>query len=216
MPAECLTAGIVLAGGRSSRMGSAKAELEWHGSTLLNRAVTVLADAVSGPVVVVGAPGQALPALPPSVEVLTDPVPGVGPLQGLAVGLAALRARAPAAFLCATDMPFLQPAFVRRVLHELTDPRVDVALPMAHGFRQPLAAAYRTELADIVAGLLAGGARTFGQLFERCRVRLLTEEQLLSDPELARLDPTLESLRNINTPTDYADARALPTPSPQD
>ena len=65
-------AGIVLAGGRSSRMGSPKAALEWHGSTLLRRVCGIVGRAVYGPIVVVRAPGQALPALPDSIEVVED------------------------------------------------------------------------------------------------------------------------------------------------
>ena len=65
-------AGIVLAGGRSTRMGSPKAALEWHGSTLLRRITGIVGRAVDGPVVVVRAPGQALPALPDGVEVVED------------------------------------------------------------------------------------------------------------------------------------------------
>jgi molybdopterin-guanine dinucleotide biosynthesis protein A len=59
----------VLVGGRSARMGSAKATLEWHGSTLLQRTVGIAVRAVDGPVFVVRAPGQQLPALPAPVEV---------------------------------------------------------------------------------------------------------------------------------------------------
>ena len=58
------TAGIVLAGGRSSRMGTPKAALEWHGSTLLRRTVGIVTRVTDGPVVVVRAPGQSLPARP--------------------------------------------------------------------------------------------------------------------------------------------------------
>ncbi|MGQ0577248.1 MAG: NTP transferase domain-containing protein, partial [Pseudonocardia sp.] len=89
------TAGVVLAGGRSSRMGSPKAALEWHGSTLLARAAGVLARVVDGPVVVVAAPGQELPALPAGVEVARDPVGGRGPVPGIAAGLGAAGPAAP-------------------------------------------------------------------------------------------------------------------------
>src|SRR6185312_9226654 len=109
-------AGIVLAGGRSSRMGTPKATLEWHGSTLLRRVVGIVARAVDGPVVVVRAPGQALPALPAGVDVVEDAREGRGPLQGLAAGLAAVRADAPVAFVSSTDVPLLHPRFVRRVV----------------------------------------------------------------------------------------------------
>ena len=63
------SAGIVLAGGRSSRMGTPKPALEWHGSTLLRRTVGVIARVTDGPVVVVRAPGQAPPSLPSHVVV---------------------------------------------------------------------------------------------------------------------------------------------------
>ena len=76
--------GIVLAGGRSSRMGTPKASLEWHGSTLLRRVVGLVARAVDGPVIVVRAPGQELPELPGEVEQVEDAREGRGPLQGLA------------------------------------------------------------------------------------------------------------------------------------
>src|SRR5262245_24146987 len=125
-----MAAGVVLAGGRSTRMGAAKAGLEWHGSTLLFRAAAVLSRAVDGPVVVVAAPGQELPPLPAGVAVAEDPVEGRGPMQGLAVGLAAVAAAAPAAFVCSTDLPFLHPAYVRRVVRGLTGD-VDVVLPVA-------------------------------------------------------------------------------------
>ena len=116
-------AGIVLAGGRSSRMGRPKAWLEWEGGTLLGHVCGVVGRAVDGPVVVVRAPRQALPSLPAGVEVADDPREGLGPVQGLAAGLAAVGSRAPVAYLAATDMPLLRPEFVRRVLSAAGDER---------------------------------------------------------------------------------------------
>jgi molybdopterin-guanine dinucleotide biosynthesis protein A len=198
-------AAVVLAGGRSSRMGTPKAALEWHGSTLLHRTTALLARTVDGPVVVVAAPGQDLPALPAGVEVVADPVEGRGPLQGIAVGLAAVADRAPRAFVCSTDMPFLHPAFVRCVLGGLDG--ADVALPFARGFRQPLAAAYRTALAAMAAELVADGMLKPGLLFDRCTVGRLDDTRLLADPGVARFDPDLDSVLNVNEPADYAAAR---------
>ena len=146
------TAGIVLAGGRSSRMGTPKAALEWHGSTLLRRTVGIVSRATGGPVLVVRAPGQALPELPPEADVVDDPTEGLGPVQGLAAGLAAVAGRAEVAFACSTDLPFLHPAFVRRVLRA-ADEGADVGLPVARGYPQPLAAAYRTTLAPVARGI---------------------------------------------------------------
>ena len=205
------SAGIVLAGGRSSRMGTSKAALEWHGSTLLRRVTGVLARVVDGPVVVVRAPGQELPALPAQVDIVEDPREGLGPLQGLAAGLAATADRAEAAFACSTDLPFLHPAFVRRVLRALTD-GVDVGLPVALGYPQPLAAAYRTALAPLAERLVAAQRLRPAFLFGECSVVRLDEAALRADPVLAALDPDLDSVININEPADYAAARSRTAP----
>src|SRR5579871_4934557 len=81
--------GIVLCGGRSSRMGRPKAWLPFGDELMLPRVVRVL-RAVVDPVVVVAAPGQDVPPLPPDVEIVRDEIEGKGPLGGLAAGLAAL------------------------------------------------------------------------------------------------------------------------------
>lgn len=199
---------VVLAGGRSSRMGRAKADLEWHGSTLLRRTVGILGRAVDGPVVVVRAPGQQLPVLPAGVVVVDDSAIDHGPLQGLADGLSAVGAEA--AFVCSTDLPFLHPAFVRRVVAGRGS--VDVALPVVGGFRQPLAAAYRTGLNRLAAGLLAQGERRPSALLAAASVQLLDDAALLADERLRAADPDLDSVLGVNDPTAYDEARARPAP----
>jgi len=203
--------GIVLAGGRSSRMGAPKAALEWHGSTLLRR-VAGLVGRVAGPVVVVRAPGQALPELPPGVLVAQDAREGRGPMQGLLAGLEALEERAEVAFLAAVDAPLLHPAFVARVLAGLTG-AADAAVPRVAGRRHPLTAAYRMALLPRLRELLAADRLSAAALLEGLRVAWLDEDALLADPRLAAADPALESLTNLNGPDDYARARALPPPA---
>ena len=207
-----MTSAVVLAGGRSSRMGAPKAELAWRGSTMLRHVVAVVGRVVDGPVAVVGAPGQVLPDLGPRVRVLEDAQEGLGPMQGLAVGLAGLAEDSETAFVCSTDLPFLHSDFVRVVLQAFTDD-VDVVLPRVHGYRQPLAAGYRTNLAPLVEKLLAEGRLRPAHLFEECRVVTLGEERLLADKRLARVDPELESVVNINAPEDYDAALAHPLPA---
>jgi molybdenum cofactor guanylyltransferase len=206
-------AGVVLAGGRSTRMGRPKANLEWHGSTLLHRVAGIVCRAVGGPVVVVRAPDQELPELPPGVRVVEDAAEGRGPLQGLAAGLAAVAGEAELAYVSSTDVPLLHPAFVRAVVRAATRENVDVALPVVHGFRHPLAAAYRTALVPEVEALIAEDRMRPAFLFERARVRELTEDDLLGDGELALADPELLSVLNLNEPDDYERARARAAPS---
>src|SRR5437763_13722434 len=92
------TAGVVVCGGQASRMGRPKAWLPFGGELMLPRVVRLLGEVVA-PLVVVAAPGQDVPPLPPGVEMVRDPERGRGPLQGLAAGLEALRGRAEAAYL---------------------------------------------------------------------------------------------------------------------
>ena len=124
-------------------MGRPKAALEWHGSTLLHRTAAVLGRAVAGPVVVVRAPGQELPELPAGVEMVEDPVEGLGPDAG---GRRRARRRAgarPARLRLlhgpAVPAPGVRPAGAARARR----PDVDLVLPTVRGFRQPLAAGYR-------------------------------------------------------------------------
>ena len=166
-------------------MGRPKGSLEWHGSTLLHRVAGIVARAVDGPVVVVRAPDQELPALPPGVQVAEDAAEGRGPLQGLAAGLAAVADEAEVAYVSSTDVPLLHPAFVRAVLIAATREDVDVALPVVHGYRHPLAAAYRTSLLPAVEELIEQDRMRPAFLFEGSRVRELSEEDLLRDSELA-------------------------------
>ncbi len=201
--------GIVLAGGRSSRMEADKASLEWHGSTLLRRVCEIVARVIDGPLLVVRAAGQPLPALPATVEVCDDEQPGRGPLQGIATGLAAIAGAADVAYVSACDVPLLQPALVRRVIEALA-PGVAVAVPSLGGRDHPLAGAYRPEVAAVARELLDRDQRRLGLLLDRVRARRLDRAWLLADEALAEADPELRSLVNLNTRADYERARELP------
>jgi molybdenum cofactor guanylyltransferase len=162
--------------------------------------------------VVVRAPGQELPPLSGEVEVSEDAHEGRGPLQGLAAGLSTLEGRASVAYVSSTDVPLLHPAFVNAVLRAVVREDADVALPVAQGFRHPLAAAYRTSLLPAVQELIATDRMRPAFLFERCRVHQLSEEELLADRALAAGDPSLLSLLNVNDPREYERARARDAP----
>ena len=186
-------AGIVLAGGRSSRMGEDKAGVAWEGSTLLARAVGAL-GAVFCDLVVVRSRGQGLPALPEGVRVVEDAHPDRGPLEGLATGL---RVAGPGAvaFVCAADMPLLDSGFAARVLASLV-PGADAAVPRVDGRPQPLAAAYRTDVLGPLEALLAAGGRSVNALLDRLEVRWLDD-----------LPGAADAVRNVNTPEELDAAR---------
>jgi molybdopterin-guanine dinucleotide biosynthesis protein A len=181
-------------------MGRPKAWLPVDGETMLGRVVRLLGEVVS-PVVVVAAPGQDVPPLPPGVDVVRDPEQGRGPLQGLAAGLAALRGRADAAYASSCDVPLLRPAFVRRMVDLLGDHAICV--PDVGGYKHPLAAVYRVEATETASRLLAEQRFRPVFLFEQLPTRVVLPE------ELADVDPGAESLRNLNTPDEYAAALSV-------
>jgi molybdopterin-guanine dinucleotide biosynthesis protein A len=187
-------AGIVLCGGQSSRMGRPKAWLPFAGEIMLPRVVRFLREAVE-PVVVVAAPGQDLPVLPAEVAVVRDEEKGRGPLEGLAAGLAALAGRADAAYLSSCDVPFLQPSFVRRLVQLLGEHAICV--PRVGDYHHPLAAVYRLAVEPVVRRLLAENRLRPFFLFEAVPTRVVKAG------ELADVDPTFQTLRNLNTPDEY-------------
>ncbi len=193
--------GIVLAGGRSTRMGVDKARVDWHGTPLVVHVASLVRHAVDGPVVVVGAPDQPLPPLPDGVELVVDAVADRGPLQGLHDGLAALAGRADAALATGVDAPLLRPEAIDLLAGALERSGAQAAVPCLASDRRPLPAIYRVELATTAKALLDGGERRLRALVEAVSVEAVPEE------ELRLVDPRLGSLAPLNTPDELEAAR---------
>lgn len=177
-------AAIVLCGGRSTRMGRPKALLPWRGRRMVEHVVEVLRGAVDE---VVAVTSEELDLPPVRARVVRDAESGLGPLGGLAAGLAAVEA--PTAYATSTDAPFLSPAFVRAVLAV-----GEAAAPFVDGFVQTLAAAYPSrDGAREARRLLVEGRRRPLDLLEALDYRALPAGEL----------PELRSLRGFNTPEEY-------------
>jgi len=193
------TGGIVLAGGKSTRMGVPKATLPFGPETMLQRVVRLLSTVVS-PIVVVAARDQELPALPPATLVTRDEREERGPLEGLRAGLKALPVTVDAAYVTSCDVPLLVPAFVERMIALRADD--DIAVMEIDGFTHPLSAVYRRATLPRIEALLAEDRLRPAFLFEAVRTRRVKpEEMVVADPQLA-------TLRNLNTREDYLAALA--------
>ena len=191
--------GIVLCGGKSSRMGTSKAMLPFGPETMLQRVVRVLGGVVA-PIVVVAAANQELPPLPPGVLITRDEREGRGPLQGLSAGLKALPQHVEAAYVTSCDVPLLVPAFVTQMLGLARDH--DVTLIEIDGFAHPLSAVYRRDVLPHVDALLAQERLRPVFLFELVRTRRVAPAEMTADPDLL-------TLRNLNTREDYEQALEL-------
>jgi molybdopterin-guanine dinucleotide biosynthesis protein A len=190
--------GIVLCGGKSTRMGTSKALLPFGSETMLQRVVRILDDVVS-PIVIVAAVDQELPALPHDVIVTRDEHEGRGPLEGLRAGLKALPANVDAAYVTSCDVPLLMPGFVSQML-DLAD-GYDAAVMEIDGFTHPLSAVYRRSTLTHVERLLAANRLRPVFLFEAVKTRRVKPEEMTADPDL-------RTLRNLNTREDYERALA--------
>ena len=189
--------GVVLCGGRSSRMGSPKALLPFGPETMLQRIVRLLSEVVS-PIVVVAAPGQTLPLLPPNVVVTRDEREGRGPLEGLRAGLKALPPHVDA-YVTSCDVPLLVTGFVTQMFDLARDH--DVAVMEIDGFPHPLSAVYRRSTLPHIEALLAADRLRPVFLYDAVRTRRVRPGEITADPGL-------KTLRNLNTPEDYRQALA--------
>ena len=190
------SAGIVLCGGKSTRMGTSKALLPFGPETMLQRVVRILSSLVS-PLVVVAAADQELPELPAGVIVTRDERPERGPLEGLRAGLKALPEDIDRAYVTSCDVPLLVPGFVTQMLEHSRDH--DIAVMEIDGFPHPLSAVYRRSVLPHVEGLLAQDRLRPVFLFDAVHTRRVRPEEMTSDPDL-------RTLRNLNTPADYQQA----------
>jgi molybdopterin-guanine dinucleotide biosynthesis protein A len=182
-------------------MGKPKEWLPLGDETMLERVVRVVGEVVS-PVVVVGAAGQRLPELPTSIEVVCDRQPDRGPLEGLAVGLAALPAEIEAAFVTTVDAPLLTAAFVRRMIELFTaaPPETQVIAPRIEGRMYPLTAIYRRSILSQIEEALAADRLRVTDLLAASPAKYVVAD------ELREADPAFLSLTNINDPSGYDSA----------
>jgi molybdopterin-guanine dinucleotide biosynthesis protein A len=146
--------------------------------------------------------------------IVDDAIADRGPLQGIATGLAALAPHCHQAFVSSTDVPFLNPEFIKRLV-ELAADRYDIVVPHTDGYAHPLAALYATALHEKARSLLDQDKRRPVFLFDEATTLHVDAEQLLASEALRAADPRLDSLRNLNTPQDAHLARLAATTKTQ-
>ena len=184
---------IVLAGGRSSRMGTPKALLPFDNEPLIVHIVAALRR-LFPEVVVVAAPGQDLPSMP--VTLVRDEVAYQGPVGGIYYGLTA--ASGDVSFVTSCDSAFLNSDLVSHLLSQIS--QHDIVVPHWQGRFQPLHAVYRRSVLPLLEGQLARGELRPVYLFDKVRTRRIDED------EIRRFDPEGSSFFNMNTPEEYAEA----------
>jgi molybdenum cofactor guanylyltransferase len=195
-PAEPFIAGasaVVLAGGKSSRMGRPKALLPFGDEPLIVHIVRAL-KRIFAEIVVVAAPGQELPTLP--VKLVRDEVAYQGPVGGIYYGLQATGGEF--SFITSCDVAFVNSPLISYLTSQIS--QYDVVVPYWQDRFQPLHAVYRRTLLPLLAGQLERGELRPVYLFDKVRTRRVAEEEIRS------FDPQGLSFFNMNTPADYQEA----------
>ncbi|MEW8959661.1 molybdenum cofactor guanylyltransferase [Neomoorella humiferrea] len=188
-------AGIVLAGGKSTRMGTNKALLPLGQVSMLARVVAALRPLFSEIIVVTNTPElyQDL-----GTRLVTDVIPGRGPLSGFHAGLMYSPYRYN--FIVACDMPFIDPGFISHLIKQAEG--YDVVVPRLGEYLQPLHAVYSRECLKAVEECLREGQYKAFAFYPKVKVRYVDIDRLQGiDPERVFF--------NINTPKDLARARQL-------
>jgi molybdopterin-guanine dinucleotide biosynthesis protein A len=166
-------AAFVLAGGKSTRMGTDKAFVMLDGRTLLARAVE-LARTATDDVRIVGS-AEKFAAFAPVVE---DVFRECGPLGGIHVALRASTAELN--LMLAVDVPFVPAALLRYLVTRARGSDAIATVPRAGGGWQPLCAVYRREFGDVAEKALRGGRYKIGALFEVVQTQGVEEEELVA------------------------------------
>ncbi len=189
---------VLLAGGKSRRMGQDKRFLSIGDETLYERTLAVLRSVFKTVVVVIA---QDSPPLQSEVPVLRDLIAECGSLGGLYTGLK--QAVTPFVFTVACDMPFLDPKTVRYFTQIKDD--ADVVMAKLRNGLQPMHALYHQRCLPMIETLIETHQLKIQQLATHpsLRVRLVTPD------ELDAIDPAGRSFCNVNTPADLEAARSL-------
>jgi molybdopterin-guanine dinucleotide biosynthesis protein A len=185
---------FILAGGRSTRMGTDKAFLEFFGRSLLNNALALAREAV-GQVCIVGDAAKFSPFGP----VISDIYPNRGPLGGIHAALASSDAELN--LVLGVDLPFLTARFLRHLISLAENSQAAVSVPFVNGHYEPLCAVYRKSFVRLADAALAEHRNKIDALFTDVAVRTV------DDDELATLGFSPAMFRNLNTPEDWERAR---------
>lgn len=190
--------GVLLAGGKSRRMGEDKRYLVVGGQTLLERGLGVLRSIFQDVLVVIA---QDSPPLDLNARVVRDLVADCGSLGGLYTGLT--QATTPYIFVVACDMPFLDPA----VIVQFTSRRsaADVVMAKLRARLHPMHALYSKQCLPFVEQMIGAQQLKIQEIVSNVslRIRYVTEADLLT------IDPSGHSFENVNTPADLDVARFL-------
>jgi molybdopterin-guanine dinucleotide biosynthesis protein A len=190
--ADVAVTGVVLAGGRASRMGGRdKAFAAVGGEPIAVRTLRLFRELFPQVIVATNRPDRYQPL---GVDTVDDAFPGCGPLAGIHAAMHV--AAHPHVFVAACDMPGLDAGVIRFLLGRIGD--ADAVVPRWDHDIEPLHAVYAVRLLPRIEEALRAGRHAMRDFLPRIRVDYVAEEELRS------IRGSAESMLNVNTPEELA------------
>jgi molybdopterin-guanine dinucleotide biosynthesis protein A len=195
------TAGFILAGGESSRMGVDKGLLEIAGEPMILRAAQLVESVAGAQPVVVGTPEKYRDL---GLRAIADDWPGCGPLGGIATALRASDADWNLVVAC--DLPYLTREWLEYLLQRARDSAEEAVVPMnltpenKRG-AEPLCAMYHKGCEPTLRRALERGVRKVTDGLAELRV------EVIEPKEWKGFDSDGLLFKNVNTPADYEQAK---------
>ena len=190
---------IILAGGKSSRLGRSKALQVIEGKSLIQWVIDRLAT-LSTEIIIATAHGEAIPCSSAvRTKTVADIYPGKGPLVGIYSGLIA--SSTSRAIVVGCDTPFLSVSLLEYMTQICST--FDVIVPRINNKLEPLCAVYSKNCSSPIQSLLEQDELRIRKLFSMVKVKYVKED------EINRFDPEHLSFFNINSQADLDRARKL-------
>ena len=187
---------VILAGGKSSRMGRNKAFLKIQGKTFIERQIDLLREIFDEIIISANTPSEYTFL---NISVIKDVYPEKGPLGGIYTGL--MNSRSLHTFFLACDMPFVELPLIQYLKGLVKD--FDVVVPQSERGLEPLHAFYSKNcLAPIKRELTRNNLRIIS-FFSDVKVKIVELDTLTSSKSFR------DSIRNLNTPDDYESVKNL-------
>ena len=188
--------GIIMAGGKNSRMGKNKAFLQVGGETILENIVKQLKKVTSDLIIVSNRPRDFKHT---GIKTVSDIYPGSGPLGGIHAGLA--NSSTGVNLVVACDMPFLQPEVLDYLIQR--GQGYDVVIPRLGEFVEPLTACYNKSCLQVIENRLQSRRLKITSFFSEVKILYVEREKI---SQMANID---HLFFNVNTPEDLHLAREI-------
>jgi molybdopterin-guanine dinucleotide biosynthesis protein A len=183
--------GIILSGGKSTRMGENKAFIEIEGIPIVHR-IHNLFERLFDEVIIVANQKRDFSDL--NAKIYEDLIPNRGVLGGLYTGL--FFSSFLFSFCVACDMPFLKESVIKFLIENMEG--YDVVVPKTRDGLQPLHAIYSKNCLEPIRKIIDEGRFKIIDLYWMVRVKIVEEREFFS------LDPMRESFINVNTPEELS------------